>query len=355
MSINVTRDFIRNLTKNIRSAYGPDLKHTDAMDLVANALGWNTDALMHKLKSEGAKAAETAATPLEAPGDVPTDTLADWYVRRRWRERKDSHEFSISARERAEAGEPEIDVVAELALTRALFGEMEGAAGLVASRKPETPYSSLVWGVVSFMAHGDSPEARAFVVAGIGESADLFESVAVPRSMSRRLYGGDDRMSELRIRGDWWKLHEILERFPLDHVLDFIHEAAMEADICLVRDKASKKWKVQKNAGVGHFLEPAVPVAESVQEDVIFCLFDGVGYKMLKRHVRSGYNMTAEQYRRFWRLPDDYPMVCSGYQEEKRLVAKAAGLGDGRLLMELKKRKAASGDAKPERPEGTES
>ena len=58
-------------------------------------------------------------------------------------------------------------------------------------------------------------------------------------------------------------------------------------------------------------LDPAVPVAESVTDDYIICLEDGKPLKMLKRHLRAVYNLTPEQYRARWGLPEDYPMVAS--------------------------------------------
>jgi len=72
---------------------------------------------------------------------------------------------------------------------------------------------------------------------------------------------------------------------------------------------------------------PAVPVEDSVHHDYIVCLFDGEKRKMLKRHLRVKYRMEEDDYRRFWNLPKDYPLVAPGYAQEKRLVAVAQGLG----------------------------
>lgn len=72
---------------------------------------------------------------------------------------------------------------------------------------------------------------------------------------------------------------------------------------------------------------PAVPVRKSVTRDHIICLEDGKKLKMLKRHLRSTYNMTPEEYRARWGLPPDYPMVAPSYAEERSQFAKKIGLG----------------------------
>ena len=72
---------------------------------------------------------------------------------------------------------------------------------------------------------------------------------------------------------------------------------------------------------------PAVPVRKSVTRDHIVCLEDGKKLKMLKRHLRSTYNMTPEEYRARWGLPPDYPMVAPSYAEERSQFAKKIGLG----------------------------
>ena len=75
--------------------------------------------------------------------------------------------------------------------------------------------------------------------------------------------------------------------------------------------------------------KPAVPVGRSVQHDYIVCLEDGKKLKMLKRYLRSRYNMTPEEYRRRWGLPADYPMVAPAYAARRSAFAKEIGLGRG--------------------------
>lgn len=73
-------------------------------------------------------------------------------------------------------------------------------------------------------------------------------------------------------------------------------------------------------------LQPAVPVKKSVFPDYIVCLEDGKKLKMLKRHLKTAYNMTPEEYRTRWNLPADYPMVAPNYAERRSGLAKKIGL-----------------------------
>lgn len=73
--------------------------------------------------------------------------------------------------------------------------------------------------------------------------------------------------------------------------------------------------------------EPAVSIRASVKPDYIVCLEDGKKLKMLKRYLRTNYDMTPEEYRARWNLPSDYPMVAPNYAEKRRDLAKKIGLG----------------------------
>jgi len=73
--------------------------------------------------------------------------------------------------------------------------------------------------------------------------------------------------------------------------------------------------------------EPAVAIRSSVKHDYIVCLEDGKKLKMLKRYLRTNYNMSPEDYRTKWKLPRDYPMVAPAYAEQRRGLAKQIGLG----------------------------
>ncbi len=73
--------------------------------------------------------------------------------------------------------------------------------------------------------------------------------------------------------------------------------------------------------------KPAVPIRRSVQPDYIVCLEDGKKLKMLKRHLRTNYGMTPEEYKAKWNLPSDYPMVAPNYAAQRSAFAKKIGLG----------------------------
>jgi predicted transcriptional regulator len=72
---------------------------------------------------------------------------------------------------------------------------------------------------------------------------------------------------------------------------------------------------------------PAVPIKKSIQNDFLVCLEDGKKLKMLKRHLKTAYDMTPEEYRERWGLPSDYPMVAPSYAEQRSKLAKDIGLG----------------------------
>ncbi len=75
--------------------------------------------------------------------------------------------------------------------------------------------------------------------------------------------------------------------------------------------------------------QPAVSIKKSVGSDYIICLEDGRKFKSLKRHLRTKYNMSPEEYRAKWNLPKDYPMVAPSYAEARSNLAKQMGLGQG--------------------------
>lgn len=77
--------------------------------------------------------------------------------------------------------------------------------------------------------------------------------------------------------------------------------------------------------------EPAVNPKESVFNDYIICLEDGKKLKMLRRHLKSAYKMTPEEYRQRWQLPPEYPMVAPAYAATRSALAKKIGLGTKRV------------------------
>ena len=88
-------------------------------------------------------------------------------------------------------------------------------------------------------------------------------------------------------------------------------------------------------------LSPAVPIKKSITPDFLISLEDGKRYKSLKRHLRTAYNMTPDQYREKWSLPSDYPMVAPNYAKARSELAKTMGLGQKRRNAGKRSRKAA--------------
>ncbi|WP_133365716.1 MucR family transcriptional regulator [Qipengyuania sediminis] len=91
--------------------------------------------------------------------------------------------------------------------------------------------------------------------------------------------------------------------------------------------------------------EPAVSIRASVKPDYIVCLEDGKKLKMLKRYLRTNYDMSPEQYRERWGLPADYPMVAPNYASTRRELAKKIGLG--RKPGQARGRRKKTTDARP--------
>ena len=85
---------------------------------------------------------------------------------------------------------------------------------------------------------------------------------------------------------------------------------------------------------------PAIPIKKSVTYDYIICLEDGKKFKSIKRHLKTAYNMTPEEYKAKWNLPSDYPMVAPSYSEKRSQLANSMGLGKKFEIPEAKNRKS---------------
>ena len=96
----------------------------------------------------------------------------------------------------------------------------------------------------------------------------------------------------------------------IDQTFDALRQAAAKASQPLIEE-----------------LNPAVPINKSVTPDYIICLEDGKQFKSLRRHIRTSYNLTPEEYREKWGLPYDYPMVAPNYAASRSALAKKLGLG----------------------------
>ncbi|PCH94333.1 MAG: MucR family transcriptional regulator [Rhodobacteraceae bacterium] len=92
----------------------------------------------------------------------------------------------------------------------------------------------------------------------------------------------------------------------------------------------SKLSELSDRGGPRPRQSPAIPIGESITPDFIFCLEDGKKFRMLKKHLRSCYNMSPEQYRAKWGLAPEYPMVAPNYAVKRQELAKQSGLGKKR-------------------------
>lgn len=121
----------------------------------------------------------------------------------------------------------------------------------------------------------------------------------------------------------------VVAAYVQKHVVPAIELANLIADVHMALGNTVGPTSAQ--ILVDEKLKPAVPIRKSITHDHIICLENGRKFKSLKRHLGSLYNMTPEEYREKWGLPDDYPMVAPSYAEKRSQLARASGLGQARL------------------------
>lgn len=95
----------------------------------------------------------------------------------------------------------------------------------------------------------------------------------------------------------------------------------------LIKDVHATLKELKSATGTKAIPEPAIPIKKSITDDFLICLEDGKKFKSLKRHLRSKYGMSPEEYREKWGLPYDYPMVAPSYARKRSALAKEMGLG----------------------------
>ncbi|KAA5805087.1 transcriptional regulator [Alkalicaulis satelles] len=126
--------------------------------------------------------------------------------------------------------------------------------------------------------------------------------------------------------------NEELMRMTTDIVASFLTHNSVPAES--VPDMIKSVFATMKDISGGEpkpepKAKPAVAISKSVTDDYIVCLEDGKKLKMLKRYLRSQYDMSPDDYRRKWGLPADYPMVAPNYSKRRSEFAKEIGLGRG--------------------------
>ncbi len=130
------------------------------------------------------------------------------------------------------------------------------------------------------------------------------------------------------------EVHNGLIELTTDIVSAFVSKNSMAASELpsLIGEVFSALSRVGSNA-VASPAEPAKPAVnpkKSITPDYLICLEDGKKFKSLKRHLRTKFNLSPEQYREKWSLPVDYPMVAPNYAEARSRLAKEIGLGEKR-------------------------
>ena len=122
-----------------------------------------------------------------------------------------------------------------------------------------------------------------------------------------------------------------LLRMTAKIVTSYVGNNSLSADQVseIIRTVSSALKQLGQGENGGHKAtgKPAVPIRRSITPDYIICLEDGRKLKMLKRHLRTTFSMTPDEYRARWGLPADYPMVAPNYAKRRSEFAKKIGLG----------------------------
>ncbi len=122
-----------------------------------------------------------------------------------------------------------------------------------------------------------------------------------------------------------------LLRMTSDVVAAYVRNNPLQtAEITSVIKTVHSSLSGLNGSGKAEPLKPAVSIRRSVRPDYIVCLEDGKKLKMLKRHLRTTYGLTPDEYRAKWGLPMDYPMVSPNYAKQRSAFAKKIGLGRSR-------------------------
>ena len=117
---------------------------------------------------------------------------------------------------------------------------------------------------------------------------------------------------------------EIVSAYVANHTVDpkGLQELIRDVHASL----ADLRIETQRSGGQ----QPAVAIGESITDEYLVCLEDGKQFKSLKRHLRTKYNLSPEEYREKWGLPYDYPMVAPAYARQRSQLAKDMGRGQGK-------------------------
>lgn len=125
---------------------------------------------------------------------------------------------------------------------------------------------------------------------------------------------------------------------PVADIARLISETHSSLTACTANGASSRTVEV---------LRPAVPIEKSLTDDFVICLEDGQKFKSMKRHLRTQYNLTPEEYRRKWDLSPSYPMVARNYAKKRSELARASGLGKRPVVAEPARQAGPTVEVRP--------
>lgn len=133
---------------------------------------------------------------------------------------------------------------------------------------------------------------------------------------------------------------QIVSAYLVNRPAENINLTALTADVFATLRRLAQQEAASMAADHSPARKPMVAVEESVKADYLVCLEDGKRVKMLKRHLKTSYNMSPEEYRARWSLPANYPMVAPNYAKVRSNLAKQIGLGRRGMSQAATKRMA---------------
>lgn len=296
----ITHDFVRSLSKKIRATFGKEVPHTKVLDLIADSLNWRTDALMHKLKGTA-----RAGSGREAPDSVSDETLRQWVVLRSWRRAEQACAGRLETTLKGHGAERAM-AAACLAVCRIALGDVQGAYDAMSDVTSPDPLISLAKILVLFKRFGEAASIREEIARIATAEPEVWELTKYPRDTDVGDFAGTIASTATADPDDW--------NLNLQIAFNHLHEPAFLG-------------LVYRTWAEVHEIPEKVSVEQSVGPDAVACLFDGERRKRLKTYLETKYGMTPDDYRAYWALPEDYPMVASSYAAEKRAFASGESIG----------------------------
>jgi len=341
LELAISASFVRSLAKEMRHRLGKDsVSHTAAIEIVASALGWKPDALMHKLKNdEKVPRVRAPGRPVISlpPDEIEDQVIEDWRVLRYWQNIERAFVDLMRRRHdgsfRHSKQVPDWDLVTTiLSICRIALGDAAGALKVLSEVKNDTPRIRLVKAIALIESGDHSKTTYAMISDALAKRPEMMRNIRVVRDpYIREFANGMVRVinGQFEVEND----AELTKLYSLPH-RDAIAIASKNGR-CFVEndldsDIAFMIEHLPKSDGIHAILRTAredgydisQQVKESVTENAIICLYNGCARVMMKHYLRAAYGKTPEEYRQFWGLPDDYPMIAPKYAREKADIAR---------------------------------